>query len=120
MELDLFGQINKATDMSNLTDLEKKHTPVIDAPAKVNAGEPFEVTVHVGKLLKHPNEMGHHIQWVNLFSDDLVVATANFTPVSAEPKAVFVVVLQKSATLRAVERCNLHGEWEYTKKIRVS
>lgn len=120
MELDLFGQINRAEDMSNLTDLEKKHTPVIDAPDKVNAGEPFEVTVEVGKLLKHPNEMGHHIQWVNLFSNDLLIATANFTPVLAEPKASFVVTLQKSTTLRAVERCNLHGEWEYTKKIEVS
>jgi superoxide reductase len=120
MELDLFGQINRAKDMSNLTDLEKKHTPVIDAPDKVNAGEPFEVTVEVGKLLKHPNEMGHHIQWVNLFSNDLLIVAANFTPVSAEPKASFVVILQKSTTLRAVERCNLHGEWEYTKKIEVS
>ncbi|MEA2037441.1 MAG: desulfoferrodoxin family protein, partial [Nanoarchaeota archaeon] len=55
-EENLFLQINKAKDPNNMNDLEKKHLPVIDCPDSVKKGEPFEITIEVGKLLKHPNE----------------------------------------------------------------
>ncbi|WP_456341745.1 desulfoferrodoxin family protein, partial [Thermovibrio sp.] len=34
---------------------KRKHTPVIEAPAKVKKGEWFEVRVVVGKDIPHPN-----------------------------------------------------------------
>ena len=33
----------------------EKHVPAIAAPAKVAAGETFEVEVYVGKEIPHPN-----------------------------------------------------------------
>jgi desulfoferrodoxin (superoxide reductase-like protein) len=33
-EKDLFSQVNRPEDPDNMTDLEKKHLPVIDAPDK--------------------------------------------------------------------------------------
>ncbi len=116
-EKGLFDQINQPADMEKLSDLEKKHVPVIDAPDSVKTGESFEVTVHVGKLLRHPNEVGHSIQWIALLQNDLLVTMVELTPGTSEPKVTLNLVLEKSAELRALARCNLHGEWEYRKKI---
>ena len=117
---DLFSNINRPMDAKNLTDLEKKHLPVIDAPSSVKAGEPFAVTIEVGKLLKHPSEQGHHIQWIVLLSGSLTLAIVQLTPVTTNPKVTLNLTLDKTAKLRALERCNLHGEWEYTKEIKVA
>lgn len=120
MTEDLFSKLNRAADMSNLSDLEKKHLPVIEVPEQVKAGEPFEVTVHVGKLLAHPNEPAHHIQWIVLLKGDVALAMIQLTPVSTSPKVKLTVTLDKTTTLRALERCNIHGEWEHTKEVKVS
>jgi superoxide reductase len=53
-EKDLSSQVNRPDDPDNMTDLEKKHLSVIDAPDKVGVGEAIRVPVEVGKLLAHP------------------------------------------------------------------
>jgi len=120
MEPGLFGQINRPQDLDNLNDLEKKHTPIIDCPDSVTANEPFEVTVHVGKLLKHPNEVGHHLQWIEVYNGDLLLARVDLTPVSSEPKVTFAITLESTADVRALARCNLHGTWENAKHVNIS
>ncbi len=120
MEQGLFGQINRPGDVDNLSDLEKKHVPIIDCPDSVKANEPFEFTVHVGKLLKHPNEMGHHIQWIELYNGDLFITRVDLTPVSSEPKVTFTIALGSTADVRALARCNLHGTWESARHVDVS
>ncbi|RMF91629.1 MAG: superoxide reductase [Methanobacteriota archaeon] len=119
MTEDLFSDINRAGDPSSLSDLEKKHLPLIDAPDSVKAGEPFEVTVEVGRLLAHPNEPGHHIQWIVLLGGSVTLAMVELTPVSTSPKVTVTITLDKTTRLRALERCNLHGEWEHSKEIKV-
>jgi superoxide reductase len=115
----LFSKINRAKDMRGLEDLEKKHLPVIDAPSLVKAGEPFDVSIEVGKLLKHPNELAHHIQWIVLLNGSLTLAIVQLTPVSTSPKVTVRITLDETITLRALERCNIHGEWEYIKEVKV-
>jgi superoxide reductase len=44
-EKGLFCGLNTAKDPANMTELEKKHIPVIDCPDKVKAGEPFKVNI---------------------------------------------------------------------------
>ena len=119
-EENLFLQINKAKDMKNLTDLEKKHLPIIDCPSTVKKGEPFEVKIEVGKLLKHPNENIHYIEWIELFADDhLFISKVELIPVVGSPKVTLTISLNESHTLKARERCNLHGIWEYAKEVKV-
>jgi len=117
---DLFSDINRAADMSSLSDLERKHLPVIDAPDSVKAGEPFEVTVEVGRLLTHPNEPGHHIEWIVLLNGSVTLAMVELSGVSAEPKITLTVRLERSSRLRALAKCNLHGEWEQSRDVKVS
>jgi superoxide reductase len=116
---DLFSKINRAENPKDLTELEKKHLPVIDAPDRVKAGEPFPVTIEVGKLLSHPNEPAHHIQWIVLLNGSVTLAIVQLTPVSSSPKVTLKITLEKNAKLRALERCNIHGEWEHSKEVKV-
>jgi superoxide reductase len=119
-EEDIFCGVNTVKDLKNATDLDKKHLPIITAPKKVKKGECFEVTVEVGKLLKHPNEPGHFIQFIELYSGDTYLARMDFTPKTTCPVMKACVSLDHAhGKLRAFERCNLHGAWEYDVDIEV-
>jgi superoxide reductase len=117
---DLLSGVNTPEDINNPTDTEKKHTPIIDAPDSASIGQPITVTVEVGKLLKHPNEPAHHIEWLDLYEDKLYLARADFTGGKVNPKVTFEVCLKTSGNLRAFACCNLHGVWEGSRKINVA
>jgi superoxide reductase len=116
---DLFRGVNRVKDPGNLSDIEKKHIPTIDAPDSVGAREPFEVVIHVGKELAHPDEGAHHIQWVELFAGDAFLARADFTPTVSGSPVTFTLKLNEDTTLRALARCNLHGVWESERPLKV-
>jgi len=118
-EKDLFSQVNRPEDPDNMTDLEKKHLPVIDAPDKASAGETIQVSVEVGKLLAHPNEPTHHIEFIDLYEDEVYLTRADFTGGKVNPKVTFEVMLRKGGRLRAFCSCNLHGVWEGDKPISI-
>lgn len=113
-EEDLFCGLNKAKsgNVEEMSDLEKKHTPVIEAPVKIKKGDPVEVSIEVGKYLAHPNENGHFIEWIELFSGETFLARVDLEPRLTSPKVKFVVALDHSHALIAKERCNLHGVWK--------
>ncbi len=116
----LYVGVNEPSDMDNLSDLEKKHLPVMEAPDSVKVGECFEVSVEVGKLLDHPNEHNHFIQFVDVYADETFLARADFTSVKSCPKVTFCVALEGPASeLRAYEHCNMHGTWVMRKAIQV-
>lgn len=104
----------------------EKHAPVINAPGKAAAGEPFEVEVVVGKEKRHPNTDAHQIKWIQVFSKEadgkplVHVATFDMGPAYAEPKVRFPVILEKTSTLFALAYCNLHGVWENSVTVKVS
>ena len=112
-EDDVLCGINKAKseNVEEMTDLEKKHTPVIEAPGKVKKGEPFEVLVEVGRHLKHPNENAHFIEWIELYSGETFLARVELEPKLSGPKVKFTVALDYAHPLIAKDRCNLHGLW---------
>ena len=43
-------ELNKPADWMNLTIMAKKHVPIIEAPSKVKANEPFAVKIKVGGI----------------------------------------------------------------------
>ena len=122
-EKGLFCGINQPKDSANLSDMEKKHIPVIDAPDEVNPGESFKVSIKVGEM-PHVMEEAHHIQWLEIYFGQNFYARVDLTPVFTRPEiAVTIVRAGKGThdvgTMRVVERCNIHGLWEATKEIRV-
>jgi len=117
----LFAGVNKPADMDDMTDLEKKHHPIITAPEAVAVGECFDVTIEVGKLLEHPNQRAHFIEFVDLYADGVYLGRASFTAVTTCPVATFCVSLDRPfEQLRAFSYCNLHGTWENAVAIKVA
>ena len=103
----------------------EKHVPFIDVPASVKAGEPFMVTVEVGRIVHHPNTVEHHIRWIHLYalaegSKAVVnVGTFEFAPAYVEPKVTIPVMLDKSSTMYALGYCNIHGVWDNSTQVTV-
>ena len=117
----LFEGVNEAKDPHNLTDLEKKHIPTIQAPSPIRAGEPFCATVRVGAALPHPNERSHFIEFIEFYADDLFLARVSLTAVSTKPEVSLSVCLSAPAgRLRALARCNMHGTWVGTAPITMA
>ncbi len=76
----------------------EKHVPVIE---KTEEG----VKVKVGEVA-HPMEEKHHIQWIEIIADG-VVLRKHLTAQDA-PEAEFCT---KADVIIAREYCNLHGHW---------
>jgi len=120
-EDDILCGVNTPKDKDNLTDLEKKHTPVIEAPNQVKKDEAFSVTVEAGKRLAHPNEPGHFIEWVELYCGDTFLTRVSLSAGTSLPKVTASVKLSHAhGALKVLVKCNLHGLWEGTKDIRVT
>ena len=80
-EEDLFCGVNTVKDCEHMTDLEKKHQPIITAPKSVKKGQCFEVAVEIGKLMEHPNERGHYIEFVELYADHTYLSRIDLTSI---------------------------------------
>lgn len=107
-------ELNKP-DWNNLTVMAKKHTPLIEAPAKVKANEPFAVKIKVGGIegVEHPNTLSHWVNWVALYAGDRLISRTEFGAELSDGYVITLhVTLAESATLRAQGFCNLHGVWE--------
>ncbi|MFQ6081036.1 MAG: class II SORL domain-containing protein [Candidatus Bathyarchaeia archaeon] len=112
-------ELNKPKDWTKLTDMAKKHVPIIEAPEKVKAKEPFTVKVKVGGIdgVEHPNTLGHWINWVKLYTGERLISRVEFAPEMCDNYVVSLnVTLNETATLRARGFCNLHGVWEGREK----
>jgi superoxide reductase len=101
----------------------ESHTPKIEAPDRVKAGEPFKIKISVGP---HPNTVEHSIRWIEVYFEEdgrafnpVMIARYAPTPGIAEPSIEFTVKLEKSGTIHVLAYCNLHGLWENSKRITV-
>ncbi len=100
----------------------KKHTPYIDAPKKVKAGEFFEVKVITGYYHPHPNKVEHFIEWSSLYINTFEAGQATFKATISNPEVSFKVKIDSKgkSILRAFSYCNIHGLWlSFPKEIEV-
>lgn len=108
----------------------EKHVPYIKAPETVTAGENFEVTVHIGEEIGHPNTLEHYIAWMKLYfqpkDSQFPIEVGTFTfaahgeqDVFTEPQITAVMKAQQSGTLYASSYCNIHGLWENEMELEV-
>ena len=111
-------QITPAFDHLN-TGLDAKHTPKIEAPSKVKAGEWFDVTVSIGAEAVHPTLEDHYVNWIAIYKDDVELARVYLHPVHTKPQVTFTIALERSAKLRALEQPNHTAPWEASVDITV-
>jgi superoxide reductase len=120
----LWKGINRLKNPQNETVLEKLHVPVITAPAKVKAGEVFNVGVAIGEML-HPMGPTHWIEYVQLSIGNEPAGTLTFRSHGyLKSETRFAIVLGdnlkgKNVSLVATIRCNLHGLWQHYVNVEV-
>ncbi|MBN2547047.1 MAG: hypothetical protein JXB50_14695 [Spirochaetes bacterium] len=105
--MSLFDQINTSSN-SNEAAMNEKHLPVIIAE-KISDGK-HKIKVDAGGG-KHPNEMDHWFQWIELRIDDLYIGRIEFSAKIMDPVAEFVVNCKTPCNISALARCNKHGLW---------
>ena len=124
VDAELFRNINRVKDPANMTTLEKKHFPVINAPSKAKVGEVFDVDVVIGEIL-HPMGPSHWIEYLQLNLGNEPCGRIDFRSRGyLKPKTRFSVVMGddlKGKTLSLVVqiKCNLHGIWENYRNVEV-
>ena len=115
--------------------LDPKHTPNIEAPKSVLAGEWFPVTISIGHKAQHPSMAGHHVRWISLEAGGVEINRVYLHPVMAQPKVTFWIALPdereydadgrvtkqigRTVTLRAVETPTHAAPFWAHHKIRV-
>jgi superoxide reductase len=120
-EKGLFCGINQPSDSANLTEMEKKHLPVIECPDTVKSGEPFQVKIKVGEV-PHVSEEAHHIQWIEIKTGENLYSRVELVPVLSIPEVTMTLKKagkHRTSSIRVIERCNIHGLWETKKDITV-
>ncbi|MDX1763588.1 MAG: desulfoferrodoxin family protein [bacterium] len=121
-EKGLFCGMNKPKDVAKMNDMEREHYPVIDCPDTIRPEEPFHVTIRIGET-PHAMEVGHHIQWLDIYFGQNFNARIQFTPVFTRPEVTVTLIKGKkhgTSTLRVIGRCNVHGQWEATQEITIA
>lgn len=116
---------------------KEKHAPVIEFQKDVKSGEPFMVSVIVGKAIAHPNTTEHHISWAALYfkpkDGGPITQLAKFEFTShgesamgpnkgmtfTNPAGAVSVKLTGSGTFFAESYCNIHGLWQSSAPVEV-
>ena len=101
------------------TEHDAKHTPKIECPDEVVAGEWFDVTISVGADQLHPTMEEHYINWIAIYKNDVELARAYLHPVHTKPQVTFTIALEESTTLVAMEQPNHTAPWKASKEIKV-
>jgi len=103
--------IKTPQDAGNLTELEKKHIPVITV-VKTCGLIPegcHDVHVKLGEI-QHPMQDDHYIMHIDFYIDKKFIARTHLTPAKLNPAAA-LHLKSGEGKLTAVALCNLHGAW---------
>lgn len=116
----LFCKVNKIEPGEEMTELAKKHTPVIEISDTLKVKQFYDAKIKVGEI-DHPSENEHFIQWIELYIGNIYLGRFDFVPIMTRPEITIPIVLSHAgldSSLRAIARCNLHGIWEGSIKIK--
>jgi len=103
--------IKTPQDVSNLTELEKKHIPVI-IPEKKCGLIPEgcqDVHIKIGEI-PHPMQPEHWIMHIDCYLDNEFISRVKLTPDKLNP-ATALHLKAASGKLTVIDLCNLHGAW---------
>lgn len=103
--------IKTPADANNLTELEKKHIPVITVVKKCGLIPEGcqDAHVKIGEI-QHPMQLEHYIGHIDFYIDKEFISRVVLTPYKLNPAAA-LHIKATSGKLTAIELCNLHGAW---------
>lgn len=103
MEENQFQEAQTYQDPYNPSELEELHVPIIESGSNY-------IKVEIGEV-RHPMEMNHWIQYIELFADGNSISRIDLSP-GDEPRAEFDVEVPNTKVIIAQALCNIHGLWE--------
>jgi len=103
--------INTPQDVNNLTELEKKHIPVITVVKKCGLIPEGCTDVHakMGEI-QHPMTPEHSIIEIDFYIDKEFISRVKLTPQKLNPAAGLHLKVA-TGKLSVISHCNLHGAW---------
>ncbi len=103
--------INTPKDVNNLTELEKKHIPVVKVVKTCGLIPEGCQDVHVkmGEI-QHPMQPEHYIVHIDFYIDKEFISRIILTPDKLNPAGA-LHLKAKTGKLSVIELCNLHGTW---------
>ncbi len=103
--------INSPKDVNNLTELEKKHIPVVKITKTCGLIPEGCQDVHVkmGEI-QHPMQPEHYIVHIDFYIDKEFISRIILTPDKLNPAGA-LHLKTKTGRLSVIELCNLHGAW---------
>jgi len=103
--------IKEPKDVNNLTELEKKHIPIITVAKKCGLIPEGcqDAHVKIGEI-QHPTLPEHYILHIDFYIDNEYVSRFVLTPDKLNP-ATCLHLKAKTGKLTAIALCNLHGAW---------
>jgi superoxide reductase len=111
--------IKKPADPDNLTELEKKHIPVIETGRACNeasSGTCTDVYIKVGEM-EHVMKSEHLIEFIDVYIDMKYISRMVFTAKKLYP-AAHLHVNGDAGVISAISHCNVHGNWR--SKVRLN
>ncbi len=107
----------KIKDKNNPTKGELKHTPDIKV-GEVDKKGYVLVEVSVGQEgIIHPSTKDHWIYNIKLYANGNLVSSVDLEPEISRGYLCARVKKEGLKVLKAEASCNLHGTWEYSKKV---
>jgi superoxide reductase len=110
--------IKRPVNPDNLTELEKKHIPVItidDACGESSGGTCLDVHVTVGDI-QHAMESEHFIDFIDVYIDKKYISRVVFIAKKMYP-AVHLCLNTNVGVISVIAHCNVHGSWRSKIKI---
>ncbi|MBL7084615.1 MAG: hypothetical protein ISS43_00715 [Candidatus Omnitrophica bacterium] len=103
--------IKMPQDTNNLTELDKKHIPIVTVVKKCGLIPQGCQDAHV-KLgeIQHPMQAEHYIMHIDFYIDKKFVARVHLTPEKLNPAAALHIKAEVGK-LAAIALCNIHGAW---------
>ncbi|MFA5857494.1 MAG: desulfoferrodoxin family protein [Elusimicrobiota bacterium] len=104
--------IQRPVDPNNLTEAEKKHTPVIIVEKKCGLlpdSGCTDVHTKIGAIT-HPMTPEHFIGYILFYVDKEYVGKMSLAPGKTNPAAAIHLKVN-TGTVSVVNWCNLHGYW---------
>ncbi|MFH1062217.1 MAG: desulfoferrodoxin family protein [Candidatus Omnitrophota bacterium] len=103
--------IKTPANVNNLTDLEKKHIPLITVVKTCGLIAEGCQDVHVKMgAIQHPMLAEHYIVHIDFYINKKFISRVALTPESCNPAAALHLKIREG-TLSVVSYCNLHGAW---------
>ncbi len=103
-------EVHWPKDITRLQGLEVDHVPLLEVLSPESKEESLGLVIRVGRQLHHMTQ-AHHLQWIQVWVDDLKACEIILQPGNLIPRWQLSLHRRASMQITVKTQCNLHGIW---------